>query len=128
MDVAAVRPRPDEAVLPVLPGPRADWFVEDALAVLCGAVRYQVTPASDRVALRLEGPVVPRAPRTAGRELPSEGLVPGAVQVPPDGRPVVFGVDHPVTGGYPVVAVVRSCALGLLGQLRPGEPVRFVRG
>ncbi|GAA3817972.1 biotin-dependent carboxyltransferase family protein [Cellulomonas soli] len=128
VDVAAVRPRADEAVLPVLPGPRADWFVEDALAVLCGAVRYQVTPASDRVALRLEGPVVRRAPRTAGRELPSEGLVPGAVQVPPDGRPVVFGVDHPVTGGYPVVAVVRSCALGLLGQLRPGEPVRFVRG
>ncbi|WP_343035352.1 hypothetical protein [Cellulomonas septica] len=64
----------------------------------------------------------------ARAELPSAGLVPGAVQVPPDGLPVVFGVDHPVTGGYPVVAVVRSSALGVLAQVRPGEPVRFVRG
>lgn len=128
LDVAPVRPWPDEVVLPVLPGPRADWFVDDALDVLCGAVRYQVTPSSDRVALRLDGPALLRAPHAVGRELPSEGLVPGAVQVPPDGRPVVFGADHPVTGGYPVLAVVRSRALGVLGQLRPGEPVRFVRG
>jgi len=52
----------------------------------------------------------------------------GAVQVPPDGRPVVFGADHPVTGGYPVVAVVRAWALDAVGQLRPGDPVRFVVG
>ena len=69
-----------------------------------------------------------RAPEHTGRELPSEGLVPGAVQVPPDGQPVVFGVDHPVTGGYPVVAVVRRSAHGLLGQVRPGDRVFFVRG
>ena len=67
-------------------------------------------------------------PRAAGRELPSEGLVLGAVQVPPDGQPVVFGVDHPVTGGYPVVAVVRRYAHGRLAQVRPGDRVSFVHG
>ena len=81
------------------------------------------TPATNRVALRLTGRAIVRRQH---RELPSAGLVPGAVQIPPDGQPVVFGVDHPVTGGYPVLAVVRGRALDLLGQVRPGERVRFV--
>lgn len=132
VDVAPVRPWPDEVRLPVRPGPHADWF-DDGLDALCGRPgaepdAYRVTPSSDRVALRLDGPRIHRAPVRESSELPSLGLVPGAVQVPPDGLPVVFGVDHPVTGGYPVLAVLRSSALGLLAQLRPGEPVRFVRG
>ncbi|GIG22154.1 allophanate hydrolase [Cellulomonas chitinilytica] len=127
VDVAPVRPWPDVVVLPVVVGPHADWF-DDGLTVLCGADGYAVTPATNRVALRLDGPTVARAAAARGRELPSQGLVPGAVQVPPDGLPVVFGVDHPVTGGYPVLAVVRAHALGALGQLRPGERVWFVRG
>lgn len=127
IDVAPVRSWPDHVLLPVVPGPHADWFV-DPLARLCGPHEYHVTPATNRVAVRLDGPAVSRTPERVGRELPSEGLVVGAVQIPPDGQPVVFSVDHPVTGGYPVAAVLRRHALGLLGQLRPGDPVRFVRG
>lgn len=112
------------AVLRVLPGPRPDWFAPDALAVLPFAT-YRVTPASNRVALRLDGPEVRRVDRG---ELPSEPLVPGAVQVPPDGRPVVFGADHPVTGGYPVLAVVHPRDLDLAAQLPPGALVRLVPG
>ncbi|MBO3083424.1 biotin-dependent carboxyltransferase family protein [Cellulomonas fengjieae] len=124
VDVAPVRPVPP--VLPVVPGPHAEWF-DDPLGLLCGQ-EYHVTPATNRVAVRLTGPPLRRAAWFDRRELASVGLVVGAVQVPPDGQPVVFCVDHPVTGGYPVAAVVRGHALGLLGQLRPGDPVRFVRG
>jgi biotin-dependent carboxylase-like uncharacterized protein len=126
VDLAPVPAGPDRVELPVVPGPHADWF-DDALAHLQTA-EWRVTPATNRVAVRLSGPPLLRSPAAAGRELPSEGLVPGAVQVPPDGQPVVFGVDHPVTGGYPVVAVVRRAAHGRLGQVRPGDPLWFVRG
>ncbi|ROS31646.1 biotin-dependent carboxyltransferase family protein [Cellulomonas sp. PhB150] len=125
VDVAPGPPWPDEVVVPVLPGPHADWFA-DGLEVLTARTGYRATPASDRVAVRLDGAVVGRRPDAQGRELPPVGLVAGAVQVPPDGLPVVFGADHPVTGGYPVLAVVRSSALGALAQLRPGDPLRFV--
>jgi biotin-dependent carboxylase-like uncharacterized protein len=121
VDLAAARGWPTQAVLPVMAGPQADWF-EDGLTALSRG-DYTVTPATNRVALRLDGRAIVRHER---RELPSAGLVPGAVQVPPDGQPVVFGVDQPVTGGYPVLAVVRSGALDRLGQVRPGEHVRFV--
>jgi biotin-dependent carboxylase-like uncharacterized protein len=103
------------------PGPRADWFAPEALDLLV-EVPWRVQPDSDRVALRLSGPVLPRA--LAG-ELPSEGLVLGAVQVPADGQPLVFLRDHPTTGGYPVVAVVDAADLAQCAQLRPGEEVRF---
>jgi allophanate hydrolase subunit 2 len=66
-----------------------------------------------------------RRPEMEGLELPSEGLVPGAIQVPSGGEPVVFLADHPVTGGYPVVAVLTTDALGRAAQLRPGDEVRL---
>jgi allophanate hydrolase subunit 2 len=122
VDVAPARRRWDARVA-LLPGPRLDWFAADALDVLCTGT-YTVMPDSNRTALRLDGPALRRV---VGRELPSEGLVPGAVQVPPDGRPVVFLVDHPVTGGYPVVAVARERDLDVLAQRRPGDAVRFTR-
>ena len=122
VDQAPTRTRTD-AALTLLPGPRLDWFAGDPLAALV-AGNYVVTPASNRTALRLDGPVLARA---VERELPSEGLVPGAIQVPPDGRPVVFLVDHPVTGGYPVVAVVREADLDVLAQRRPGDAIRFAQ-
>ncbi|UKJ65855.1 5-oxoprolinase/urea amidolyase family protein [Cellulosimicrobium cellulans] len=112
--------RPGEragAVLEVLPGPRADWFLPGAWQAL-RALRT-VSADSDRVAIRLDGQAVPRR---AG-ELPSEGLVRGAVQVPPDGRPVVFLADRPVTGGYPVVGVLRADDVDRAAQLRPGDRV-----
>jgi KipI family sensor histidine kinase inhibitor len=107
--------------LRVIPGPRDDWFAPGALDVLCGST-YTVTPASDRTGLRLDGPALP-----SGRdgELPSEGVMTGSLQVPPGGRPILLLADHPVTGGYPVIAVVVSADVGLAGQLRPGSKLRF---
>jgi allophanate hydrolase subunit 2 len=81
-----------------------------------------VQPDSDRIALRLAGPVLRRA---VPGELPSEAIVLGAVQLPPDGQPVVFLRDHPTTGGYPVVAVVDLSDLDACAQLLPEDEVRF---
>ncbi|WP_035845298.1 5-oxoprolinase subunit C family protein [Kitasatospora azatica] len=113
---------PSELVLRLGPGPRADWFLPGTLAALARA-RYQVAAASNRVALRTEGPALIRSRHG---ELESEGMVLGAVQVPPDGRPVVFLADHPTTGGYPVIGVVPAPDLAAAAQAGPGTPVRFV--
>ncbi|MER8186802.1 biotin-dependent carboxyltransferase family protein [Kitasatospora sp. NPDC094015] len=115
---------PGELVLRLRPGPHDDWFAD--LAGLARAV-HRVAAASNRVALRTEGPPLARA---RGGELPSAGMVLGAVQVPPDGHPVIFLADHPTTGGYPVVGVVPRADLAAAAQARPGTPVRFllVRG
>jgi biotin-dependent carboxylase-like uncharacterized protein len=102
-------------------GPRDDWFSEAARERLLDTA-WTVRPECDRVGVRLEGPALERS-RTG--ELPSEPMRPGAVQVPPDGRPIVFGPDAPVTGGYPVIAVVLD--LAAVAQLRPGDTVRFSR-
>ncbi|MFE3434253.1 biotin-dependent carboxyltransferase family protein [Streptomyces sp. NPDC059171] len=115
---------PAELVLPVRPGPRDDWFTEAALRTLLTAA-YRVSSDSNRIGLRTEGPPLERS-RT--EELPSEGMVLGAIQVPPDGRPVVFLNDHPTTGGYPVVGVVLEQALAAAAQAAPGTRLRFVRG
>jgi biotin-dependent carboxylase-like uncharacterized protein len=108
--------------LPVRFGPRDDWFTAAARDALLDAT-WTVRPECDRVGIRLDGPVLARS-RT--EELPSEPTLPGAVQVPPYGRPIVFGPDAPVTGGYPVIAVVTD--LDPAAQLRPGDPVRFTSG
>ncbi len=109
--------------LQIVPGPRADWFTSAALETLT-AVPWTVRAESDRIGLRLDGPSLERL-RTG--ELPSEPLLPGALQVPPDGRPILFGPDGPVTGGYPVIAVLRDADLDRAAQLRPGDVVRFGR-
>ncbi|MEU9319023.1 biotin-dependent carboxyltransferase family protein [Streptomyces sp. NPDC048295] len=114
---------PAELVLPLSLGPRHAWFTEEALHTLTTAV-YRVSPDSNRIGLRTRGPALARAREG---ELPSEGMVLGAVQVPPDGRPVVFLNDHPTTGGYPVVGVVHETALAGAAQAVPGTRVRFVR-
>jgi biotin-dependent carboxylase-like uncharacterized protein len=108
-------------VLRVVPGPRDDWFTPAALATLCGA-EWKVTPASNRIGLRLDGPELERARRD---ELRSEGLVTGSMQVPPNGRPILLLNDHPTTGGYPVIATVVSGDLPSAGQLAPGDTVAF---
>jgi biotin-dependent carboxylase-like uncharacterized protein len=113
----------DGVVLRVLPGPRLDWFTDAARDTFTSAT-YTVSPKSNRVAARLAGPKLDRA--IAG-ELPSEGLVLGAVQVPAGGEPLVFLADHPTTGGYPVIGVVEPADLPLLAQSRPGTPVTFRR-
>ncbi|MFK8906908.1 biotin-dependent carboxyltransferase family protein [Streptomyces sp. YS-3] len=113
---------PDELVLRMLPGPRADWFTRNAFDALARG-RYRVSSASNRIGLRTDGPALERA---VHGELPSEGMVWGAVQVPPDGRPVVFLADHPTTGGYPVLGVVAGADLAAAAQAGPGTPLRFV--
>ncbi|WP_435771978.1 biotin-dependent carboxyltransferase family protein [Nocardioides sp. SYSU DS0651] len=122
MLVDSVPPRAYDArpVLRVVRGPRDDW-VADADR-LVGAT-WRVGAASDRVGLRLEGARLTVDP--ARGQLPSEGALRGAVQVPPSGEPVLFGPDHPVTGGYPVIGVVVAADTDRLAQLRPGDQVRF---
>ena len=110
-------------MLDLLPGPRWDWFSAAAHAVLFAAA-YTVTDVGDRVGVRLHGEPLQRA-RTG--ELPSEGVVRGAVQVPASGQPLIFGPDHPVTGGYPVIGVLTDDAADAAGQLRPGAQLRFRR-
>ncbi|WP_370944833.1 biotin-dependent carboxyltransferase family protein [Amycolatopsis sp. cg5] len=121
-DLAPQRAFPDELVLRVTPGPRWDWFVPDTLAQLASAP-FQVTSDVSRVGVRLAGPTLIRA---NDAELPPEAAVPGALQVPPAGDPILFLADHPVTGGYPVVAVVDEADVDLAAQARPGQNVRFV--
>ncbi|MFF4836755.1 biotin-dependent carboxyltransferase family protein [Streptomyces sp. NPDC001315] len=119
----APQPRPPtELVLRVTLGPRHDWFTPEAVRAFTSRA-YRVSPASNRIGLRTEGPALERA---RPGELPSEGMVLGAVQVPPDGRPVVFLADHPTTGGYPVIGVVRAADVPSAAQALPGTPVRFV--
>lgn len=103
------------------PGPRADWLADpDELY----RRPWRVSALADRVGLRLEGE---RLRRAVTDELPSEGVVTGSVQVPPSGEPVILGPDHPVTGGYPVVAVLTASACDAVAQLRTGTTVRFRR-
>ena len=121
VDFAPVAGLPDELVLPVRPGPRHDWFTAEALNVLLTS-SYVVTAESNRVGMRLDGPALHR---TRTDELPSEGMVSGALQVPPASTPTLFLADHPVTGGYPVIAVVTSSAVDDAAQARPGQHIRF---
>jgi biotin-dependent carboxylase-like uncharacterized protein len=122
VDVIAPSPSYAELEVPVLLGPREDWF-EDPAARLTGP--WTVTAESNRVGVRLEGSPLVRTAEFADVELPSEGLVTGAIQAPPSGLPVVFLADHPTTGGYPVIGVVRRAALPALAQARPGTSVWF---
>ena len=89
---------------------------------LLAVTAWRVAPETDRVGTRLVGPPLPRA---IGGELSSEGLVRGAVQVPASGQPLVFGPDHPTTGGYPVIACVIGRDADALAQAGPGTIVRF---
>ncbi|MET0146728.1 MAG: biotin-dependent carboxyltransferase family protein [Ilumatobacteraceae bacterium] len=114
-------PPTSDGTVRIWPGPRLDWFADGAFDQLC-ATAWTVSSDVSRVGARLDGPPLAR-PITA--ELPSEGLLIGAIQVPSDGRPVVMLADHPTTGGYPVVAVVDGRDLATIGQSRPGAQVRF---
>lgn len=133
-DRAARAVEPNDAARPELPahdelveldivlGPRTDWFSAAALETLTGQ-QWRVTAQSDRVGVRLEGDTPLERAVTA--ELPSEGAVTGAIQVPANGQPVLFLPDHPLTGGYPVIGAVIDADLDRAGQLAPGMRVRF---
>lgn len=102
------------------PGPRMDWFGDDPLAAL--TADPLVVTASSRVGVRLRGAALTRI-RTD--ELPSEGLVRGAIQVPPDGDPIMMLADHPTTGGYPVVAVVHPDDVAAVAQHHEATSIRL---
>lgn len=112
----------DEVVLDIVLGPRTDWFTADAVERLCSQL-WVVTPQSNRVGIRLhaEQPLV----RANTAELPSEGTARGSIQVPPSGQPVLFLADHPLTGGYPVIASVATHHLDRAGQIPVNARVRF---
>jgi biotin-dependent carboxylase-like uncharacterized protein len=110
-------------VLHVRMGPRVDEITPDALRRFL-AEEFVATPESNRVGIRLRG-AGGGLERRHGDELASEGIVTGAVQLPSGGEPLIFLADHPVTGGYPVIAVVDRDDLGRCAQLRPGDHVRF---
>jgi biotin-dependent carboxylase-like uncharacterized protein len=116
-------PGPVDAANPlrVVPGPDARDLGPTALEALVRTA-WSVSPTSDRVGLRLDGSPIRRG---HALELPSHGVVEGAVQLPPDGQPIILHVDHQPTGGYPVVAVVITADLARVGQLAPGADVRF---
>ncbi|GLK18607.1 biotin-dependent carboxyltransferase family protein [Herbiconiux flava] len=111
-------------MLAVTPGPRAE-LAGDAGWPRLLATEWTVSPASNRVGVRLVGPPSSAEPGREALTLPSEGMVVGAVQLPPSGEPVVFLRDHPVTGGYPVIAVLTPEAVDVAAQLRPGDAVGF---
>ncbi|MGN0933407.1 carboxyltransferase domain-containing protein [Falsigemmobacter intermedius] len=108
--------------LDIIPGPREDWFTDEGLARLTSQP-WQVTAESNRSGKRLFADLPLTRRDTA--ELPSEGTVPGAIQVPHSGQPVLFLADHPLTGGYPVIAVIASHHLDLAAQVPPGAFIRF---
>jgi len=114
-------PDADEVVVELAAGARADWFAVSALTTLYEAV-WTVSNDADRIGVRLDGPALERSREG---ELPSEGMVAGALQVPPTGRPTILLADGPVTGGYPVIAVATDAALDAIAQARPGTRIRF---
>ena len=110
----------DVVELAVVPGPRDDWFVDPDVLV---HNNWVASDRSDRVGMRLAGR--PLQYCYPDRQLPSEGTTRGAIQVPPNGLPVILGPDHPVTGGYPVVGVVVDEDIDKIAQVRPGQKVRL---
>jgi len=121
LDQAPVAALTEELIeLSVVPGPRDDWMTDpDALV----RTTWVASDRSDRVGMRLVGQ--PLEHRWPDRQLPSEGATRGAIQVPPNGMPVILGPDHPVTGGYPVVGVISDKDIDRAAQVRPGQTVRF---
>lgn len=123
-DVASAPPTEPVEELWLTPGPRQEWLSEQTWRQLLDQT-WEVSPDSNRIGIRLVGPPLARLERYRAVELASEGLLPGAVQLPPSGQPVIFGPDHPLTGGYPVIAVLTTDCCDPSGQLRGGDRIRL---
>ncbi len=117
-----IRPPAWDATVRVLPGPESDDFSPEAQAALF-ATAWRVTPQSNRMGYRLHGPALARE---RGGELLSHAVLPGVVQLPPSGQPIVLLADAQTTGGYPKIAVVIRADLWKLAQLRLGGTLRFL--
>ncbi|NHT75878.1 KipI family sensor histidine kinase inhibitor [Rhizobium sp. PP-F2F-G38] len=120
---AFAHPGSDDVVtLDVVMGPRSDWFTQAGIDTLSSQL-FRMTPQSNRVGIRLSGDIP--LERKDKAELPSEGTATGAIQVPHSGQPVLFLADHPLTGGYPVIATVAEYHLDLAGQIPVNAHIRF---
>ncbi|BET95379.1 5-oxoprolinase subunit B/C family protein [Xenorhabdus taiwanensis] len=116
-------PNKDEIViLDIIFGPRTDWFTQESIDLLSKQI-WQVTLQSNRIGLRLNGEC--SLSRIKLQELPSEGTCSGSIQIPASGQPVLFLADHPLTGGYPVIASVADYHLDLAGQIPINAKIRF---
>lgn len=114
-------PTPGRARLRVIPGAQADWFTPEAWATLTN-VTCRVSPRSNRMGYRLEGPALPRMRHD---ELITEPIAEGAIQVPAAGEPILLMADRATAGGYPKIASVIAADLPLAGQLAPGDAISF---
>jgi allophanate hydrolase len=110
------------APIRVVLGPQDDYFTEVAVQMFLSAT-YTISSQSDRMGYRLQGPALAHA---GGYDIVSDGIVPGSIQVPGSGQPIVLLADSQTTGGYPKIATVISADLPLIGRRRPGAEVRFV--
>jgi antagonist of KipI len=122
-DAAALQTLAPRKTLRVTSGPQADWFSESAQRAFYASA-YRVAESSNRMGLRLESHAVIPAP---AREMITEGVSLGAIQVPPGGQPIILFVEQQTTGGYPKIANVIAADLHSLGQLRPRDEIRFER-
>ncbi|PIE21390.1 MAG: allophanate hydrolase [Arachnia propionica] len=111
---------PETLELVMWPGPRRDWIAADITKLA-----WRVSAAASRIGTRLDGPSLAWAASHLGRELASEPTRRGAIQVPPSGQPIIFGPDHPATGGYPVVGILSESASDALAQALPGQAIRL---
>lgn len=111
-----------ESTLRVILGPQDDYFTEEGLMTFFSS-SYEVTPQSDRMGIRLRGPIIRRR-QDMEESIISEGLLPGAIQVPGDGNPIII-LNELVTGGYTKIASIISIDLPKVAQLKPGDIVRF---
>lgn len=109
-------------VIRITDGPQGDWFTNAAWKIFCES-SFRVAEQSNRMGIRLEGPPVP----LVSREMITEGVSLGAIQVPTSGQPIILFVEQQTTGGYPKIANVISADLHSLGQLRPRDVIRFER-
>lgn len=110
-----------EQPIRVILGPQADYFTDEAVRTFLAA-DYTVSPQSDRMGFRLEGPVLTHA---KGYNIVSDGIVTGSIQVPGSGKPIVLMVDNQTTGGYPKIATVISADIPVVGRRKPGRTIRF---
>jgi biotin-dependent carboxylase-like uncharacterized protein len=111
-----------EATLRVIPGPQDDHFTQEGFHTFCSSA-YKVSPQCDRMGIRLNGPRIERRPDVE-ESIISEGFLPGAIQVPGDGKPIII-LTELVTGGYTKIAAIISTDLTKAAQLKPGDRVRF---
>jgi antagonist of KipI len=123
--IRSMTPRPvafgDEPVLRVVLGPQAHRFTDEGIATLLGHA-YEMLPQSDRMGARLAGP---RIAHRGGHDILSDGIAFGSIQVPGDGQPIALLVDRQTTGGYTKIATICSFDIGRLGQVKPGQRMRF---